>query len=122
MATPTPSVTVTQTPSVTVTNTPSVTNTNTPSVTVTNTVTPTKTSTTTPTPTPTETTFGYFQPNLYYQYGTGQTGSYSGGTWNTSIGTVPHPISYANLRQDGKKGSIEQMSAIVIGGPNGLNS
>ena len=114
MATPTPSVTVTNTPSVTVTNTPS--------VTITNTVSPTKTSTQTPTPTPTETSFGNFQVNLYYEYGTGQTGSYSGGTWDSSLGPVPHPESFANLKQDGKKGTVYQMNAIVIGGGNGLNN
>jgi hypothetical protein len=138
--TQTPTVTKTQTPSVTPSNTPtkSVTPSNTPtssltpsntptkSVTPTVTKTPTQTSTVTPTktptPTPTETPFGTFLVNLYYEYGTGQTGSYSGGTWNDTLAEPPHPVTYSTLDQDGKKGTVYQMNAIVIGGINGLNS
>lgn len=110
MATPTPSVTQTLTPSITTTITP------------TKTVTPTITPTKTPTPTPTETRFGTFLNNIFYEYGTGQTGSFSGGTWNTNLPQPPHPKSYANLSQDGKKGEIIQMNAITLGGFDGLNN
>jgi hypothetical protein len=110
--TPTPSVTATKTP------TPSVTTTRTP----TQTQTPTNTPSHTPTQTPSETPYGTFQANLHYEYGTGQTGSFSGGTWDSSLENVPHPESYSNLEQDGKKGTIIQMNAITIGGFNGLNN
>jgi hypothetical protein len=116
MATETPTPTPTITPSVT--PTPTIT----PSVTTTKTPTPSVTTTKTPTPTPSETPYGIFDVNKYYEYGTGQTGSFSGGTWDTSLENVPHPVSYANLVQDGKKGTITQMNAITIGGFNGLNS
>jgi len=114
----TPSITPTKTvtPSVTTTKTP------TPSVTTTKTPTPSVTTTKTPTPTPSETPYGIFKVNKYYEYGTGQTGSFSGGTWDTSLDDVPHPESYSNLAQDGKKGTIIQMNAITIGGFNGLNN
>ena len=124
----TPSVTrtSTQTPTITPTNTvtPSVTTTKTPtpSVTTTKTPTPSVTTTKTPTPTPSETPYGIFQSNLYYEYGTGQTGSFSGGTWDSSLGDVPHPESYVNLLQDGKKGTVIQLNSITIGGFNGLNN
>ena len=128
----TPSVTLTPTitPSVTTTNTPtpSITTTRTPTPSITTTITPTQTQTQTntpshtPTQTPSETPYGTFQANLYYEYGTGQTGSFSGGTWNESLGPVPHPISYANLKQDGKKGTVYQMNVITIGGFGGLNN
>jgi hypothetical protein len=126
MATETPTPTPTTTPSVTLTPTitPSVTTTKTPtpSVTTTKTQTPSVTTTKTPTPTPSETPFGFFQSNLYYEYGTGQTGSYSGGSWTDSLSEPPHPKSNSNLSQDGKKGEISQMNAIRIGGFGGLNN
>jgi len=120
--TPTPSITPTKTQTPTVTSTVTPTKTQTPTTTVTPTVTSTVTPTKTPTPTPTETPFGTFYVNEYYEYGTGQTGSFSGGTWDTSLGDVPHPISYSSLSQDGKKGSVTQMNSISIGGFNGLNN
>ena len=126
MATQTPTPTQTQTPTNTQTNTPTQTKTPTPSVTTTRTPTqtqtPTNTPSHTPTQTPSETPYGTFQANLYYEYGTGQTGSFSGGTWDSSLENVPHPESYSNLKQDGKKGTIIQMNAITIGGFNGLNN
>ena len=114
----TPSITTTKTPTPSITPTKTVT----PSVTTTKTPTPSVTTTKTPTPTPSETPYGIFEVNKYYEYGTGQTGSFSGGTWDTSLDDVPHPESYANLAQDGKKGTIIQMNAITIGGFNGLNN
>lgn len=137
--TPTPSVTPTKTvtPTVTKTSTPTVTPTVTPSITVspsvspTATVTPTKTPTKTPTPTvtpsitasltPTPTQFGTLDVDVQYEYGPGQLGSFSGGTYNEGLfGPVPHPVAW-NPQQGSRAGSIVDLSAIKIGG-DGLNN
>ena len=111
--TPTPTKTPTNTPTNTVTTTPTKTPTNTPTKTPTNTptntVTPTKTATPTPTPTktttptptpsitptntPSLTPFGVLDVNVQYEYTNQMLGSFSGGTWDASLGNAPHPIS-----------------------------
>ena len=149
-ATPTPSVT--RTPSVTPTKTatPSVTPTDTPSVTSTPTttqtgtaavtptpsgtaaVTPTPSVTTTPTqnvtpshtatPTPTPTRFGVFYANEYYEFTDGMFGSYSGGTAPVvpPLVNVPHPINQAMIGD--QRGTVQDQSAVALGGFNGLNN
>jgi hypothetical protein len=141
--TSTPSNTPSVTPSITASNT--VTPTKTPTTTPTNTVTPTKTATSTPTPTktatntptstvtptktstptPTPTRFGVFDANEVYDYGTGQTGSFSGGTWESPPFPLepPHPSDWVPYDADGEKqGVVVDLSAIQIGGFNGLNN
>ena len=48
-------------------------------------------------------------------------GSFSGGTWESSFGTVPHPtnITY-KYSQSGD--TVVDLSAVQIGGFNGLNN
>jgi hypothetical protein len=123
--TPTPTKTPTTTPTNTVTPTKTATNTPTPTKTATNTptstVTPTKTSTPTPTPTP----FGVFDVDSVYDYGTGQTGSFSGGTWESPPFPLepPHPSDWVPYGADGQRqGVVVDLSAIQIGGFNGLNN
>ena len=116
--TPTPSITPTRTvtPTVTATNTP------TPSITPTTTLTPTPTKTATPTPTPTitpsQTSIGTTYVNVQYEYTNQMEGSYSGGTWDESLGNVPHPQAYV----EGTRGWVIDLSAVKLGGFNGLNN
>jgi hypothetical protein len=147
-STPTPSVTasITPTPSITPTNTltPTVTTTNTPtpSITPTNTLTPTVTTTNTPTPsitptktstpaptssptpsvtptiTPSLTSIGTTYVNVQYEYTNQMEGSFSGGTWDASLGDVPHPQAYV----EGTRGWVIDLSAVKLGGFNGLNN
>jgi hypothetical protein len=63
--------------------------------------------------------------NTQYEYSNQISGSYSGGTWNSSLGNVPHPISYKlsnplDLYSSGD--TVYQMNSITIGGVNGLNN
>jgi len=144
--TPTPSVTPTDTPSVTSTPTTTSTPTDTPSVTPTRTptptqtgtagvtptpsgtaaVTPTPTQTVTPsntaTPTPTPTRFGVFYANEYYEFTDGMFGSYSGGTAPVvpPLVNVPHPINQAMIGD--QRGTVQDLSAVALGGFNGLNN
>lgn len=133
--TPTKTVTATNTPTITVTPTFTQTNTLTPSVTPTKTVTPTVTLTSTPTktvtptatptktptPTPSPTVYGFRYVNAQYAYGTGQTGSYSGGTWIPAFGTeVEHPIDYVP-DEASRTAYVVDLSAIRIGS-SGYNS
>jgi hypothetical protein len=116
--TPTPSITPSVTPTTSVT--PTVTKTNTP--TPTRTATPAPTSTTTPTPTPTitptQTSIGTTYVNVQYEYSNQIEGSYSGGTWNAGLGDVPHPEAYV----EGTRGWVIDLSAVKLGGVNGLNN
>ena len=132
--TPTPSVTMTNTPTRTasVTPTPSVTMTNTPTQTGTAAVTPSPTSSVTPTVTPTQTasptptitpsSFGVFYANEYYEFTDGMFGSYSGGTAPVvpPLVNVPHPINQAMI--GGQRGTVQDQSAVALGGFNGLNN
>lgn len=127
--TPTPTPTLTPTISLTPTNTltPSATPTTTvtPTITLTSTptktITPTATLTKTPTPTPSPTVYGFRYVNAQYAYGTGQTGSYSGGTWIPAFGTeVEHPIDYVP-DEASRTAYVVDLSAIRIGS-SGYNS
>ena len=125
--TPTKTSTVTPTQTKTPTNTP--TNTSTPTNTgtpaITSTKTPTPTNTKTPSITPTNTPTPSITPNWtglsvnqQYAYTNEIEGSYSGGTWNSSLGNVPHAI-YSN--QNGNI-PIIQDNSVALGGFNGLNN
>ena len=123
--TPTKTVTPTNTPTKTVTPTVTPTASTTPPVTPTNTSTPTKTPTNTPTktvtPTPSKTPYGVRYVNVQYAYGTGQTGSYSGGTWTPALGsTVAHPVDYLP-DEASRTAYVVDLSAIRIG-DDGYNS
>ena len=131
-STPTPSITAspTDTPSVTPTRTPTPTQTGTAGVTPTPSgtaaVTPTPTQTVTPsntaTPTPTPTRFGVFYANEYYEFTDGMFGSYSGGTAPVvpPLVNVPHPINQAMIGD--QRGTVQDLSAVALGGFNGLNN
>jgi len=119
--TPTKTVTPTVTPSISVsatkTPTPTATVTKTPTVTPTKTVTPSITTSVTPTPTQ----FGTLDVDVQYEYGPGQLGSFSGGTYNEGLfGPVPHPVAW-NPQPGSRAGSVVDLSAIKIGG-DGLNN
>lgn len=138
--TPTPSITPSITPTKTLTPTSSVTPTITPTSSLTPTVTPTITSTQTSTPTTTPTTtstqtptpsitptltrtptpFGVFYANEYYEYSNEIFGSYSGGTYESSVGNVPHPVNAAMIGV--ARGVVYDQSGVALGGPNGLNN
>jgi hypothetical protein len=130
--TPTPSITAspTDTPSVTPTKTPTPTQTGTAGVTptpsgtaaVTSTPTPSITPTRTPTQTPTPTRFGVFYANEYYEFTDGMFGSYSGGTAPVvpPLVNVPHPINQAMIGDE--RGTVQDQSAVALGGFNGLNN
>ena len=45
-------------------------------------------------------------------------GSFSGGTWDASLGNAPHPIS---VNQQ-KRVAVIDLSAITLGGFGGLNN
>ena len=114
--TPTPSITASQTP------TPSITASQTPTITQTQTQTPTVTTTQTPTPTPTPTRFGVFYANEYYEFTDEMFGSYSGGTAPVvpPLVNVPHPINQAMIGD--QRGTVQDQSAVALGGFNGLNN
>jgi hypothetical protein len=121
-STPTPSVTTTRTPTPTQTGTAGVT----PTPSGTAAVTPTPTQTITPsntaTPTPTPTSFGVFYANEYYEFTDGMFGSYSGGTEPVvpPLVNVPHPINQAMIGD--QRGTVQDQSAVALGGFNGLNN
>jgi len=128
--TPTTTSTPTDTPSVTPTQTTTPTQTGTAGVTPTPSgtaaVTPTPTQTVTPsntaTPTPTPTRFGVFYANQYYEFTDGMFGSYSGGTAPVvpPLVNVPHPINQAMIGDE--RGTVQDQSAVALGGFNGLNN
>jgi hypothetical protein len=128
--TPTTTSTPTDTPSVTPTRTPTPTQTGTAGVTPTPSgtaaVTPTPTQTVTPsntaTPTPTPTRFGVFYANEYYEFTDEMFGSYSGGTAPVvpPLVNVPHPINQAMIGD--QRGTVQDQSAVALGGFNGLNN
>ena len=113
-STPTNTPTRTSTPTQTLTTTVTATPTGTPTPPPTNTPTLTSTSTSTPTPTP----FGVIQVDVQYEYTNQILGSYSGGTWDSSLGNAPHPIS---VNQE-KRVAVVDLSAITLGGFGGLNN
>ena len=117
--TPTPSITASNTP----TPTPSVTTSNTPTPSTTADVTPSPTTTNTATPTPTPTPFGLtgLDVDVQYAYTADILGSFSGGTWESPPfpDQPPHPVAW---NPQNKKGVIVDLSAIRIGGFDGINS
>jgi len=119
-ATPTPSVTTTKTPTPTQSGTASVTPTPTGTAAVTPTPTSSVTPTVTPTTTPTPTPFGVFSANTYYEFTDEMFGSYSGGTYDPSLGQLPRPANQAMIGNE--RGTVYDMSAIRIGGFDGLNN
>jgi hypothetical protein len=60
--------------------------------------------------------------NSQYTYGTGQTGSYSGGTWVPGLfgTTVEHPIDYV-LDEASRTAYVVDLSAIRIGSSGYVN-
>ena len=120
--TPTPSTTTTLTATQTQTGTPAVTPTPTTTTTLTSTPTQTVTPSNTATPTPTPTTFGVFYANEYYEFTDGMFGSYSGGTAPVvpPLVNVPHPINQAMIGDE--RGTVQDQSAVALGGFNGLNN
>ena len=121
-STPTPSVTTTKTSTPTPTKTAGVTPTPTGTAAVTPTPTTTVTPTNTSTPTPTPTAFGVFYANEYYEFTDGMFGSYSGGTSPVvpPLINVPHPINQAMIGD--QRGTVQDQSAVALGGFNGLNN
>jgi hypothetical protein len=79
-------------------------------------VTPSITPTNTTTPTPSKTPYGTRYVNVPYAYGTGQTGSFSGGTWDSALfGTiVEHPTDYV-IDEPSRTAYVVDLSAIRIG-------
>lgn len=63
---------------------------------------------------------GTIEVNKYYDYSIGILGDFSGGT-APSGQTAPHPIAYSE-KTNSSGDTIIDMSAIVIGGFNGLNN
>lgn len=120
--TDTPSVTPTQTTTPTQTGTAGVTPTPSGTASVTSTPTPSITPTRTPTQTPTPTSFGVFYANEYYEFTDGMFGSYSGGTAPVvpPLVNVPHPINQAMIGD--QRGTVQDQSAVALGGFNGLNN
>jgi hypothetical protein len=120
--TDTPSVTPTKTPTPTQTGTAAVTPTPSGTAAVTPTPTQSLTPTKTPTPTPTPTRFGVFYANEYYEFTDGMFGSYSGGTAPVvpPLVNVPHPINQAMIGDE--RGTVQDQSAVALGGFNGLNN
>jgi hypothetical protein len=96
----------------TISETPTQTPTNTP----TKTVTPTVTASVTPSLTPSKTPYGVRYVNQVYEYGTGQTGSFSGGTWDPALfgPDVQHPIDYSP-DEASRTAYVVDLSAIRLG-------
>jgi hypothetical protein len=68
--------------------------------------------------TPSQTSIGTTYVNVQYEYTNQMEGSYSGGTWDSSLGNVPHPQAYV----EGTRGWVIDLSAVKLGGFNGLNN
>jgi hypothetical protein len=62
-----------------------------------------------------------YSANTYYEYSNQKLGSFSGGTWNSSLANAPHPqdITYAHSTTGD---TVVDLSSITIGGFNGLNN
>lgn len=68
---------------------------------------------------------GTFSANTQYQYTNEMLGSFSGGTWTSSYGEAPYPISYKPSDPTDYSSSgdtVYQLNAITLGGFNGLNN
>jgi hypothetical protein len=62
-----------------------------------------------------------FSANTYYEYTNQRFGNFSGGTWSSNLGNVPHPIGTRN-NTSSTGDTIIEYSSITIGGFNGLNN
>ena len=62
-----------------------------------------------------------YSANTFYQYSNQILGSFSGGTWDSSLANAPHPqnITYAHSSTGD---TVIDYSSITIGGFNGLNN
>jgi hypothetical protein len=62
-----------------------------------------------------------YSANTFYEYTNEMLGSFSGGTWDSSLGNAPHPqsITYAHSKTGD---TVVDLSSITIGGFNGLNN
>ena len=63
--------------------------------------------------------------NTYYQCSEQKLGSFSGGTWDASLGAAPHPIDYRPVTPGDPTSQINTIidfSSITLGGFSGLNS
>lgn len=63
--------------------------------------------------------------NTMYEYSAQKIGSFSGGTWDASLGQIPHPINYVKQNPgdpDSEIDTIIDLSSITLGGFSGLNS
>ena len=62
-----------------------------------------------------------FSANTYYATTNERQGSFTGGTWTASLGNVPHPAAITtSLSTTGD--TVIDVSAVLIGGFNGLNN
>jgi len=62
-----------------------------------------------------------YSANLYYEYTNQRFGNFSGGTWTSSLGNVPHPVAITN-KYSSSGDTVIEYSSITIGGFNGLNN
>jgi len=63
--------------------------------------------------------------NTFYEYTNQMEGSYSGGTWDPTLGNVPHSVAtkQSNPFDPSSSGTtIIQMNDVALGGFKGLNS
>lgn len=61
--------------------------------------------------------------NTQYEYTNQILGSFSGGTWEVSLGDAPHPeYNKPNSDLSYTGDTVVQLNAITIGGFNGLNN
>lgn len=62
-----------------------------------------------------------YSANTFYECTNQMIGSFSGGTWNSSLGSAPHPSAISYTRST-TGDTIIDLSSITIGGFNGLNN
>ena len=62
-----------------------------------------------------------YSANTFYEYTNQRLGSFSGGTWNSSLGNAPHPQAITYSRSS-TGDTVIDYSSITIGGFNGLNN
>jgi hypothetical protein len=61
--------------------------------------------------------------NTQYEYTDNILGSFSGGTWDASLGSAPHPEYWSQNSDLSYTGdTVLQLNAIKLGGFNGLNN
>jgi hypothetical protein len=62
-----------------------------------------------------------YSANTYYETTGPMLGSFSGGTWYASLGSVPHPRVNSQTRST-TGDTVIDLSSVTIGGFNGLNN